>query len=86
MANLAPTPAALLAGYGLTPPVEPFALAEQGANNTTLGLHTGTGDLIWKTYTTQTNTDTLLYEHQLLGWLAEQTLPFALPAPLLTRI
>jgi hypothetical protein len=39
MANLAPTPAALLAAYGLTPPVEPFALAEQGANNTTQGLH-----------------------------------------------
>jgi homoserine kinase type II len=85
MTAVKPTLTDVLDNYDLIPPVEPFALGAQGVNNTTRGLHTGGGDLIWKTYTAHSNADSLLYEHHLLAWLGGQGLPFAVPIPLPTR-
>jgi homoserine kinase type II len=85
MTEVEPSLADVLDNYDLIPPVELFALGAQGVNNTTRGLHTGGGDLIWKTYTAHSNADTLLYEHHLLAWLDAQGLPFAVPIPLATR-
>jgi homoserine kinase type II len=76
---------ALALNYDLTPPLDSFELTEQGVNNTTSGLHTGAGDLIWKTYATQRNAQALLYEHRLLEWVSRQGLPFSVPVPLPTR-
>jgi homoserine kinase type II len=76
---------ALASHYDLTPPLHPFELTEQGVNNTTSGLHTGAGDLIWKTYAIQRDAETLMYEHRLLEWISRQGLPFSVPVPLPTR-
>jgi homoserine kinase type II len=76
---------ALASHYNLSPPLDPFDLVEQGVNNTTSGLRTGSGELIWKTYTAHSKLATLEYEHDLLEWISRQSLPFAVPVPLPTR-
>lgn len=79
------TPAdAVLAAYDLVPPVTVEALGG-GINNSTRLVRTGAGDLIWRQYLAQRGRDTLLYEHRLLAWLADQPLGFGVPAPLPTR-
>jgi homoserine kinase type II len=75
----------LLANYALAPPIEPFALAEQGTINATCGLRTGDGVLIWKTYLADRDLAPLRHEHRLLAWLAEQQLSFGVPLPIPTR-
>lgn len=75
----------LLAHYDLAPPVEPFALAEQGTNNATCGLCTGDGVVIWKTYHADRDLACLRHEHRLLVWLAEHHLSFRVPLPISTR-
>ncbi|MEZ4865430.1 MAG: phosphotransferase [Caldilineaceae bacterium] len=74
-----------VAAYDLAPPVTLFELPG-GANNTVVGLHTGAGDFVLKKVTTHTDPAALHYEHQLLRWLATQSLSFAVPMPLATRV
>lgn len=76
--------ALLTTNYALTPPVSPFALAASGINNETCGIQTGAGKFVWKHYTKLANVATLAYEHDLLRWLAQQPLSFAVPVPLST--
>ncbi len=61
-----------LANYDLRPPVELFPLGSQGMNNTTVGVRTGDGDFVLKTYQTHADPTTIHYEHRLLEWLAGQ--------------
>ena len=77
-------PDAALAGYHLAPPVTFFALPA-GINNTIVGVHTGAGDYVWKTYETGFAPETIRAEHRVLHWLASQACSFAVPAPVLTR-
>src|SRR5262245_5391082 len=76
-----------LSAYDLVPPVELFSLPHQGKNNTLSGLHTGAGDLVWKSYTSSGYSEvaSILYEQQLLRGLAGAGLSFALPVPIPTR-
>lgn len=71
----------LLKVYTLSPPVELFALPNQGVNNRTLGVRTGAGEFVWKTYQTYADPVLLRYEHRLLLWLGAQQLPFDVPVP-----
>jgi homoserine kinase type II len=73
-----------LAAYDLAPPVTTFALPAQGRNNRAVGVRTGAGDFIFKTYLRQSDA-ALGYEQALLTWLAAQGLPFAVPAAAPTR-
>lgn len=75
----------LVDAYGLVPPVAPFVLNGQGVNNSVHGIHTGAGDVVLKTYHTQDNVTVIAYEHDLLRWLAQAGLPFAVPTPLPAR-
>lgn len=74
----------LLTVYDLTPPLASFTIAN-GLNNTILGIHTGDGDFVLKTLTTEKAQANLRYEHELLHWLETQGLSFQLPTPVLTR-
>ncbi len=76
-----PDPAPLLADYDLAPPVEVFGLTGVGTNNRIVGVRSGAGDFVWKLYQTFGDPASLRYEHDLLIWLAEQGLSFAVPAP-----
>lgn len=67
--------------YALTPPIREAPLPGAGINNRNLGLHTGAGGYVWRTYRTHTSASTILYEHELLAWLDQQPLSFAVPAP-----
>jgi Ser/Thr protein kinase RdoA (MazF antagonist) len=73
-----------LAAYKLPAPVIPFVLAGAGTRNETIGIHSGAGDFVWKTYRSHAGIEGLLYEHRLLIWLAAQPLSFAVPAPVST--
>ncbi len=75
----------LLAEYNLVPPVELFTLPAAGSNNRTLGVRTGGGEFVWKSYRSHIELASILYEHRLLKWLAERELSFAIPVPVLTR-
>lgn len=77
--------AAMLDAYDLVPPVELYALPEEGKNNQSIGVHTGAGDFILKRYTAYGDTASIHYEHRLLLWLAEANLSFAVPAPVRMR-
>ncbi len=76
--------ASLLAAYALTPPLVPFDLTG-GINNTISGIHTGDGDFVLKTLTIHKDLAMLRYEHELLAWLATQSLSFAVPAPIASQ-
>lgn len=78
-------PAYLSKAYNLTPPVSFFTLPAAGVNNSTVGVRTGTGDYVWKTYQTFTDPEIIRQEHRLLGWLDAQSRTFAVPAPVFTR-
>lgn len=80
-----PDPAPLLAAYDLALPVEVFALPASGNSNRTVGLRTGAGELVWKTYANYGDPARILYEHRLLAWLAGAGLSFAVPAPIPAR-
>ncbi len=73
-----------LTAYDLTPPVTVFALPAQGRNNRAVGVRTGAGEFIFKTYLRQGEA-ALRYEQALLTWLGAQALPFAVPAAVPTR-
>lgn len=70
--------------YNLTPPISQFDLSNSGVNNTTVGIHTGAGDFVLKHFDVPHGIDGLSYEHDLLTWLATQSLSFAVPAPTAT--
>src|SRR2546421_775492 len=72
-----PAGALVLASYDLAPPVEIFALPQQGVNNHNAGVRTGAGDFVVKTYTSYDDPASIHYEHRLLTWLAEEALSFA---------
>ncbi len=74
-----------LGAYDLVPPVELFALPNQGATNAGVGIHSGSGAFIAKTYAALHNRASLEYEHRLLAWLAETRLSFAVPMPVPAR-
>lgn len=75
----------LLRVYTLSPPIKLFALSAQGVNNRTIGVRTGDGEFVWKTYQTYADPAVLRYEHELLLWLGAQELPFHVPVPVRTR-
>lgn len=81
--HLLPDPA--LAAYDLAPPVVVFTPAGAGINNRTIGIRSGDGAFIWKTYQTHDDPEAIRYEHRLLTWLGQQDLSFAVPAPIPTR-
>lgn len=66
--------------YSLLPPIETRTLAT-GTNNNTIAIHSSSGDFVWRGYQTHARPETILYEHRLLSWLAEQPLSFRVPAP-----
>ena len=70
-----------LADYDLTPPLEVVALPHQDVNNESVGIRTGAGNFVWKTYTSYDDAEAINYEHRLLRWLAAEGLSFAVPAP-----
>lgn len=74
-----------IAQFRLAPPVaiEPFGPA--GVNNAVWLVRTGAGEFIWKLIQTGADPAALHYEHWLLGELARQSPPFALPVPVPTR-
>lgn len=74
----------ILEHYDLTPPITEFPLS-QGVNNTIVGIRTGDGDYALKHFNAPHNIEGLQYEHDLLTWLAKQSLPFAVPAPIKTK-
>lgn len=71
--------------YALTPPVSLFPLLSQGNSNTTIGVRTGASDFILKIYSGYDDPSRLKSEHELLAWLQQQRLSFAVPAPLRTK-
>jgi homoserine kinase type II len=71
--------------YDLTPPVQPFALADAGINNRIYGVRTGAGSFLVKTYLANRDPVAIRYEHRLLAWLAQQGLSFATPVALPNR-
>jgi len=74
-----------LGTYDLALPVELFALANQGATNASVGIHSGAGTFIAKTYAAIHDRASIEYEHRLLAWLAEARLSFAVPMPVPAR-
>lgn len=71
---------ALCAAYGLAAPIALLPL-RGGVNNTNYRLESGDRRFFLKRYATTGDAESLNYEHQLLTWLATQSLPFAVPAP-----
>jgi homoserine kinase type II len=74
----------ILKHYDLTPPITEFPLS-QGVNNAIVGIRTGNGDYALKHFNAPHGLGGLKYEHDLLRWLTEQSLSFAVPAPIETR-
>lgn len=74
-----------LSSYDLTLPIEAVALPHQGVNNESVGIRTGAGAFVWKTYTSYEDAAAIHYEHRLLLWLAAAGLSFAVPAPVPAR-
>ncbi|MDA0710384.1 MAG: phosphotransferase [bacterium] len=72
-----------LENYALLAPIVEFPLS-QGVNNTIEGIHTGSGDYVLKHYRAPHHIESIQYEHDLLKWLAEQSLSFAVPTPIET--
>ena len=71
--------------YDLVPPIEIFALPQQGMNNTNVGVRTAQGDFILRTALHLHDRPALDYEHRLLHWLTSTGLTFAVPVPIPTR-
>lgn len=71
-----------LASYDLIPPIETITLPHQGNNNECIGVRTGAGNFVWKTYTSYDDVAAVHYEHCLLQWLAAARLSFTVPAPI----
>lgn len=80
-----PLPGLPLDAYDLAPPIEPSDMPLHSTNNVSVGLRTGVGELIWKTYVAIHAPEAIRYEHALLGRLAAQGLSFDLPVPLAAR-
>lgn len=76
-----------LSAYALVPPVKRGARFSTGLSNINEGIHTGAGDFVLRTYSSISYADlaSIHYEHQLLSWLADRPLSFAVPAPVQTR-
>lgn len=75
----------VLAAYALDAPLTLFELPQQGANNTMAGVHSADGSFVLKRFDAPDDGARLAYQHRLLGWLGEHTLPFAVPVPLAAR-
>jgi homoserine kinase type II len=75
----------ILEAYDLVPPIETFTLNGQGVNNAAIGIRTGKGKFVLKTYHAQDDLAVIEYEHRLLSWLSHVELPFVVPSPLPTR-
>jgi homoserine kinase type II len=78
---------ALQEAYDLVPPVTAFALEHAGLNNVNTGVQTGAGAFVARVHDSLSYQDaaSIQYEHQVLAWLANQRLSFAVPVPVLTR-
>ncbi len=76
----------IAAAYGLTPPITPFALDHAGWNNDNLGIRTGAGSFVLRDHTSLSYEDrsSILYEFDILRWLSDQPLSFAIPTPIRT--
>ncbi len=77
--------AATLAAYELAPPVELFMLPYHGNSTQNIGVRTGSGEFVLRTYSADSEANSIRHEHHLLGWLAEAALSFAVPVPVPTR-
>lgn len=75
----------MLSAYDLVPPVHLFSLPELGNSTANVGVRTGAGEFILRTYTPGSEAAAILYEHHLLQWLAGAGLSLAVPVPLLAR-
>lgn len=75
----------LTAQFRIEPPVAIEPLGSAGVNNAVWLVRTGAGEFIWKLIRTGADPASLRYEHRLLGELARQSPPFALPMPVPTR-
>jgi Ser/Thr protein kinase RdoA (MazF antagonist) len=75
-----------LAAYDLAPPISLFPLSGIGLSNNNIGVHTGDGEFVLRTYTSPSyDLASIRYEHQLLSWLNDADVSFAVPTPLPTR-
>ncbi len=74
-----------LAAYDLAPPVELFVLPHQGNSTQNIGVRTGSGEFVLRTYVVDSEAKKIRHEHRLLRWLAERTLSFVVPVPMPTR-
>lgn len=59
--------------------------APHGVNNDTFFVSAGEGDFVLRVYRNTADHERVRYEHELLGRLAAEGLPFAVPAPIRTR-
>ena len=72
-------PAVLLEEWGIVP--RSLRLADRGSNNRTYQVDSAAGQYYLRHYRSDVFPDRVRYEHELLGWLAGQDLPFQVPAP-----
>lgn len=79
------TLASLIDAYGFAQPVTLHPL-QGGTNNASYYLASRGQVFVLKRYQTYAHASTLAYEHRLLGWLGNQKLSFAVPAPLRTSV
>jgi homoserine kinase type II len=71
-----------LDAYALALPVELFPLTLQGNSTQNYGVRTAAGDFVLRTHNGEAAA--IQYEHELLQWLAEKDLSFAVPVPIPT--
>ncbi len=68
-------------------PFQWYRLPGSGRNNQLEGIHTKTGQFVWKTYTHASHADpaVITYEHAIFQHLNQHSLSFAVPQPLPNR-
>jgi len=72
--------------FDLVPPVAIAPLGQSGVNNAVWLVRTGAGEFVWKELRhARGSAATLEYEHWLIGELARQSPPFAMPLPVRAR-
>jgi homoserine kinase type II len=76
----------LMSHFNLVAPIGVEPLVQSGVNNAVWLVRTGAGEFVWKELRHAAGSAAALeYEHWLLGELARQSPPFALPVPVRAR-